>query len=228
VDDGFPDTDADGKANCIDADDDGDGDPDASDCKQLDPGVYHGATELCGDGKDNDCNPETRCYTANGTYVNPFTGTKTAVATYSYNNPEGSSANTGKEAADRTTVWFYQEPGGALSLFVVHDKANDGDGGDVKMNVSGAVGASVLVYDDPGAANDPYTFNSATGAGTMAWTWSACCTDGALLGPLEGDFCVTLDVSTSTGITGYNVLSNGSATYKPATYGAPLVLCGKN
>jgi len=55
VDEGFPDSDADGLKNCVDSDDDNDGTPDAEDCGPLDPLTHPGAGEAC-DGLDNDCN----------------------------------------------------------------------------------------------------------------------------------------------------------------------------
>ena len=54
VDDGFPDLDGDGVADCVDTDSDGDGDPDASDCAPADPSVSHLAAESC-NGGDDDC-----------------------------------------------------------------------------------------------------------------------------------------------------------------------------
>jgi len=55
VDEGYPNFDGDGEADCIDFDDDNDGDPDIVDCNQLDDEIHHGAEEVC-DGQDNDCN----------------------------------------------------------------------------------------------------------------------------------------------------------------------------
>jgi streptogramin lyase len=55
VDEGFPNSDGDGEADCIDNDDDNDDDPDIVDCAPLDPTINHNAKEVC-DGKDNDCN----------------------------------------------------------------------------------------------------------------------------------------------------------------------------
>jgi len=54
VDEGFPDSDSDALADCIDDDDDNDGFPDSSDCAPTDAEIYPGAKEAC-DGVDNDC-----------------------------------------------------------------------------------------------------------------------------------------------------------------------------
>jgi hypothetical protein len=55
VDEGFPNFDGDGEADCIDLDDDDDGDVDVVDCNPYNPAVYSTAVEVC-DGQDNDCN----------------------------------------------------------------------------------------------------------------------------------------------------------------------------
>ncbi len=55
VDEGFVDLDQDGKANCVDTDDDNDGKLDVDDCAPLDATMHAGALELC-DGIDNNCN----------------------------------------------------------------------------------------------------------------------------------------------------------------------------
>ena len=55
IDEGYPNYDGDGEADCIDFDDDNDGDPDVVDCDPLSAQAYHGAKEAC-DGIDNDCN----------------------------------------------------------------------------------------------------------------------------------------------------------------------------
>jgi hypothetical protein len=55
VDEGYPDSDADGWKNCVDEDDDNDGTLDGLDCGPTDPAIHPGQPEQC-DGKDNDCN----------------------------------------------------------------------------------------------------------------------------------------------------------------------------
>ncbi len=55
VDEGYPNYDGDGEADCVDLDDDNDGDMDLVDCNPFNEAVYAGAKEVC-DGQDNDCN----------------------------------------------------------------------------------------------------------------------------------------------------------------------------
>ena len=57
VDEGYPDTDADGWKDCLDDDDDNDGTADGLDCGPTDPALHPAAPEVC-DGKDNDCDNE--------------------------------------------------------------------------------------------------------------------------------------------------------------------------
>lgn len=56
VDEGFPDSDNDGVADCADEDDDNDGYEDEVDCAPLDPSHHPGLPEQCDNGVDDNCN----------------------------------------------------------------------------------------------------------------------------------------------------------------------------
>ena len=59
VDEGFSDNDNDGSKDCVDLDDDNDGDPDLLDCEPFNAEIGPGTEEVCDNGVDDDCNPDT-------------------------------------------------------------------------------------------------------------------------------------------------------------------------
>ncbi|MBT9559011.1 MAG: thrombospondin type 3 repeat-containing protein [Myxococcales bacterium] len=227
ADEGFPNTDGDAQADCVDPDDDGDGSLDGADCAPLDGTISPNATELCGNGKDDDCNVASVCISGKyGTQVlnlEPYPGTKGVTSFYQYGTPNGSSANTGFEKSSTAIFIVYRDPtNGKFYLVVVLDRANDGSGGKLTLKIEGAVGAGIVLADDPGEF--PSTaINPATGNGSITWTWSACCTDGVIIGPLP-NACITLTGSAPTNM-------NAMATFDGTTYtalgglGTPLQLC---
>ena len=227
ADDGFTDTDGDLTADCVDDDDDGDLDPDVTDCAPLDPAVHAGAEEICGNGINDDCDDETTCFTVKqgDTEVAalPFEGTKGVVSWYQYGAPKGASANTGLALSNRTLEFLYADPtDGKYYVVIIHDAAPDSGGGKSTIQVSGAIGASVMIMDDPGEGNP--NVNPTTGNGTLKWVWAPCCTDGAVIGPLTAPFCVTLTWTVSSGITGITTLDNGSYLHLGKT-NVPVTLC---
>jgi hypothetical protein len=58
TDQGFPDVNKDGFADCVDPDIDGDGTLNTADCKPTNPAIHPGATETC-NGEDDNCNGAT-------------------------------------------------------------------------------------------------------------------------------------------------------------------------
>ena len=58
TDPGFPDSNSDGFADCVDPDIDGDGVVNVNDCAPANAAIFPGAKEIC-DGLDNDCNGAT-------------------------------------------------------------------------------------------------------------------------------------------------------------------------
>ena len=175
-----------------------------------------GVEEVCGDGIDNDCNPETVCYSllhdGKATPMTPITGVQSVVGFYSYMSVNTYSADTNYEVEDQAAVLLYTDPMGNVSLVWINDEVGSqeesADGGQIQVTVSGAAGMDFLVYDDipgPGSTGDTYVFDEATGEWTLTWFWNDCCTDGMAMGYLANDACVTLTVTAATGITGVTV-----------------------
>ena len=56
------------------------------------------------------------------------------------------------------------------------------------------------------ANNDCYAWDTTTGQGTFAWSWSSCCTDGMVLGPLPGTgFTINLEYTKTTGLDHFKI-----------------------
>jgi hypothetical protein len=83
---------------------------------------------------------------------------------------------------------------------MIHDKPNDGSGGKAELDFSGVpVAASFLLKDDGGSTQDVYQ-GPFGGDAHVVWRWENCCTDGAVLGHLTGDF--TIDIGALFPTTG--------------------------
>ncbi len=229
TDEGFTNTDGDAKADCVDTDDDNDGDPDSADCAPLNANVGHTKTEICGNGVDDDCNAATVCYTVTqGTTkltVAPYPGTKGVASFYAYGTPNGSSANTGLEITQRTILMLYKDATNSkLYLVAIHDKVNDGSGGEATVAITGAPGASLVLVDDPGEVAAS-AWNATTGSGTLALAWSSCCTDGFVIGPLPASFTLKATFSGVTGINGVTTFDGKTAKTLGAT-STPVTFTG--
>ncbi|HIN85959.1 MAG TPA: hypothetical protein EYN06_05710 [Myxococcales bacterium] len=229
ADENFPDLDNDGLANCIDEDDDGDGDPDELDCAPEDPAVNNNAEEICSNGIDDDCNPETACFTVsqngNITDIQPFPGPKGVVSWYSYGKPKNASANTGLETSNQIVEMLYEDPtDGKIYLVLILDKASDSGGGNTLIQITGAKGAGIILMDDPGEGGNKGTYNPVTGSGTIKWTWSSCCTDGAVIGPLQTPFCVKIKRLSESGI-GNVITMNGNKKVQLGSFNNTVEFC---
>jgi len=227
-DNGFPDLDLDGTADCVDPDADGDLDPATTDCDDLDPLACStcGFSETCGDGIDNDCDPATSCWDAS--YVDPTTGNTVSlgalapvpaaggfVAWYDYSNTYSASSNTGLEISDEVVMMTYVDPNnGKLGLVMIADIPNDGDGGSLTVELSGMTGGQIAVMDDP-SDNAMSSLNATSGLGTLGYNWVACCTDGFVITDLDPLFCAVIDITASTGINGISVYDGGTAVPIP-------------
>lgn len=216
--------DGDSQGNSCDDDDDNDGDKDATDCAPFDPSIFSGAQEICGDGIDNNCDPTDGCGSVNGQEYTPVSGEESPEEFYDYGSGSPWTSETGFEQSNKTVIVVYQETDGSTSILMTHDIIDDGTGGAVEMTVTGAVGGEVLFFDDPNGFIDTFTFDGATGEGTFEWFFTL--SDGMILGGFDEPFCVTFDVTSSTGMDGYIIINQGGAPILVEDYDAPLTLCG--
>lgn len=194
-----------------------DGDPCTIDTCGVDAKCAHsqgppipGAEEICGDGIDNDCDPDTVCYyVKQGALtipLEPIKGSNGVVTYYGYNAPgNGSSADTDHEISNSAALFLYEDADGNISLLFILDEVQDGSGGACTIQWSGAMGMEVLVYDDNLGGNDTWVVDLEAGTGYAEWYWGACCTDGLALGYLAGDFCVDFTVSKFQGLQNITV-----------------------
>ena len=172
-----------------------------SDCNALVP-----SEEIC-DGIDNDCNPETVCFTFhhNGEIyqVEPIQGETGVVSFYAYDEVTA-SANTGYETDERSSVLLYRDFLGNVTMLLIHDANGFGFGLDGQLSAifDGAQGMEILIYDDDLGGNDDWEYNQAAGTGSIDWTYGQCCTDGIGIGYLTGEFCLNFTFSSVVGEDG--------------------------
>ncbi len=81
-------------------------------------------------------------------------------------------------ARNEVVVLFAQDDQGDYSISVIVDKINDGSGGHLELNITGAIDGAITEMDDD---NDSFAFDPVTGVGTVVWNWNSCCTDGLVL-----------------------------------------------
>lgn len=111
--------------------------------------------------------------------VTPLSSEQSVESFYSYDDPDGASANTGLERADVSQLFFYDGRDGR-SLVVIHDAPEDPDGGEAELEFDELpAGGEWVVKDDPDHDPDEYGRQRAT------WSWGQCCTDG---GAYRGGF----------------------------------------
>ena len=133
---------------------------------------------------------------------------ESAADVYSYGVPAGSSYNgTPPSISDTSQLFLVNTNDGAgASLFVVHDTPGAGGGNaDMTFDVVGDT-AAILLEDDPGGGADSYTDAGGT-LFTSSHLWVNCCTDGVVIGTLEGGWLVDAEFDSLGGISAWQATS---------------------
>ena len=136
--------------------------------------------------------------------VIPLSKAESAVDYYTYNTPFSASGDPDFGTVSSVGfIWLYENSlTGDISLGLIFDKPNDGSGGSVKMSFAGVPATGfVEVKDDPG------NVITVTGAD---WVWSPCCTDGAMLGGLNGLWDISLTLESASGVDRWFFLNGPS------------------
>jgi len=135
--------------------------------------------------------------------VFPLEKAGSAADYYSYDSPFTDSGDPGfGTRSDVGFLWLYRDTlTGKLSLGMIFDKPNDGSAGSVQMAFSGMPATAAVVV-----ADDPDTTDTLTTLGGK-WSWAACCTDGGVIGGLNGTWVISLGLVAATGIDEWYFLS---------------------
>ncbi len=141
-----------------------------------------------------------------GTIDSSGAGKMTVQGFYAYGEIADFSYN-GKKPRLRTDTshLFFVDSLEGLSLFIVHDETNDPDGGVAVMrfDVRGdRDGTRILLHDDPYGNFDYYEVSPDSRTFTSWHRWFSCCTDGLVLGTLEGDWKVFVQFVKQDGLLG--------------------------
>ena len=136
-------------------------------------------------------------------YVSSYATNLSTAGYYQYGTPYGASFNGPAPAlTSNRSHLFLADTTDGLSLFVVHDKPEDGSGGTTRMHWT-------LTGDTAGvlAEDDPWETVTVSGGGTIfesSHGWAPCCTDGMAFGSLDGAWTVTGNFTNSIADTGMN------------------------
>lgn len=120
------------------------------------------------------------------TLLEAYSTSKTAAEFYQYNIGYGASFNGSVEPliAEQSRLFFLDAADG-LSLFLIHDRPANSDGGSARMlfQLLGDT-AELKISDDLAEA----TQNTNGTLFTTNFLWNSCCTDGLVIGSLDGNW----------------------------------------
>ncbi|PXF57736.1 MAG: hypothetical protein C4B59_14670 [Candidatus Methanogaster sp.] len=147
-------------------------------------------------------------------YIAPYATSLSTAGYYQYGTPYGASFNgPAPMLTSNRSHLFLADTTDGLSLFVVHDKPEDGCGGTaaMKWTLAGDT-ANVLALDDP------WENVTVSGGGTIfesSHGWMPCCTDGMALGSLDGAWTIAgafINAIDKTGMDEWHVHSSDGSS----------------
>lgn len=154
--------------------------------------------------------------------VSPITTDRSIENFYRYDEIDRASANTPMNLREEgaSKLFFYRQSGSdKISLVVIHDEPNNGNGGDVRFDFepnSLPDGDGWVVKDDPG---EGYSRTHAD------WAWAPCCTDGgAYRGGFSDGVEVTIDPSFNGGIGRWGLLDGDGSDVADLSMSDPVTL----
>jgi hypothetical protein len=145
-------------------------------------------------------------------FIEVFPTTTPVESLYSYDFPFNDSFNGTLFPLDTndTNLALIQTGDNGLSLFVIHDKAEDNSGGRAEMRIEingDPDGSEIVLRDDPNDNSDTYTGDAGDSVFTGRWNWDNCCTDGFVLGDIEGSWEIVASFSDVNGSSSTPVFS---------------------
>lgn len=138
--------------------------------------------------------------------------TETATAVYNYGGVFTASYSPdlpfAPAAISDTSQLFFADTSEGLSLFMVHDQpAAQGDTGGgaaaLSFTLNGGDTAIIQVNDDPGES----FINTGGTQFDSHHNWATCCTDGGVIGSLDGDWSMDVSATVFNGIRNWQVSS---------------------
>lgn len=143
--------------------------------------------------------------------IDPFDTLLSASDYYAYDPNEFSFKGSFPLVNDRSNLFLVNSAVDGLVLMLVHDKPLNADGGlaSLRFDLTGDPnGASVLVSDEPGEA---VSFDANTIF--MDHEWFFCCTDGAAIGSIDGNFEAFVQfLAAPFGLTEWLATSSGGSS----------------
>lgn len=150
--------------------------------------------------------------------VDPLSTAESGADYFDYDLSEASGDPAFGTVSNTGFFWLHEDTtNGDISLGIILDTMEDGSGGNVEMGFSGVPGSGfVATADDFGEVS--------TSDGN--WKWWPCCTDGGVIGGLDGLWDITITLTYNEGIDAWYFLSGSpiSPDEIPLTMGSTLVI----